>query len=82
MDFVYLWFYLILYARLRLALGEVEGRSALWNPHLNARNTILGVQLAEDMSEGNRLFYAKTNKVTCKANKVSLLNVDGVHYTL
>lgn len=31
MDFVYLWFYLILYARLRLALGEVEGRSALNN---------------------------------------------------
>ena len=34
MDFVYLWFYLILYARLRLALGEVEGRSALNNPQL------------------------------------------------
>ena len=38
MDFVYLWFYLILYARLRLALGEVEGRSALWNPHLRHSN--------------------------------------------
>ena len=34
MDFVYLWFYLILYAHLRLALGEVEGRSALNNPQL------------------------------------------------
>ena len=40
------------------------------------------MQLAEDMSEGNRLFYAKTNEVTREANEVRLLGVDSVDYAL
>ncbi len=71
MDFVYLWFYFILYARLRLALGEVEGRSALWNPHLRHSNyhffptiifSLIRIHVSQEVSSLTILKYQQQNE--------------------
>ena len=48
----------------------------------HAHDTIFGMHLAEDMSEGNSFFYAKADEVACEADKVGLLGVDSVDYAL